>query len=85
MTHIIDLVLEEALEKWLKYLREELPTVAFKCSTQQQRSKGRIASKKAKSSNCLGADTLLKLLKNYSRSHEVTNLIMMGVCKIATS
>ena len=78
-------MLEEALEKWLKYLREELPTVAFKCSTQQQRSKGRIASKKAKSSNCLGADTLLKLLKNYSRSHEVTNLIMMGVCKIATS
>jgi nuclear GTP-binding protein len=25
-------------EKWLKYFREELPTVAFKCSTQQQGS-----------------------------------------------
>ncbi|KAK7393163.1 hypothetical protein VNO78_21652 [Psophocarpus tetragonolobus] len=34
----IDLVPKEALEKWLMYLREELPTVAFKCSTQQQRS-----------------------------------------------
>ncbi|KAL0459310.1 UNVERIFIED_CONTAM: Guanine nucleotide-binding protein-like NSN1 [Sesamum latifolium] len=34
----IDLVPREAVEKWLKYLREELPTVAFKCSTQEQRS-----------------------------------------------
>ncbi|XP_027927631.1 guanine nucleotide-binding protein-like NSN1 [Vigna unguiculata] len=75
----IDLVPKEALEKWLKYLREELPTVAFKCSTQQQRLNlaWRKSTKKAKSSDilqlsdCLGADTLLKLLKNYSRSHEV--------------
>ncbi|KAJ8559357.1 hypothetical protein K7X08_003415 [Anisodus acutangulus] len=34
----IDLVPMEAAEKWLKYLREELPTVAFKCSTQEQKS-----------------------------------------------
>lgn len=34
----IDLVPREVVEKWLKYLREELPTVAFKCSTQSQRS-----------------------------------------------
>lgn len=26
----------EVAEAWLKYLREELPTVAFKCSTQKQ-------------------------------------------------
>ena len=26
-------------EQWLKYFREELPTVAFKCSTQQQGDK----------------------------------------------
>lgn len=76
----IDLVPRESVEKWLKYLREELPTVAFKCSTQQQRSNlGWKSSKAAKSStnlqlsDCLGADTLLKLLKNYSRSHEVTD------------
>lgn len=73
-----DLVPREAVEKWLKYLREELPAVAFKCSTQEQRSNlGWKSSKAAKTSNllqtsdCLGADTLIKLLKNYSRSHEV--------------
>ena len=31
-----DLVPREVAEAWLKYLREELPTVAFKCSTQRQ-------------------------------------------------
>ena len=74
-----DLVPREAAEKWLKYLREELPAVAFKCSTQEQRSNlGWKSSKAAKktsnllqTSDCLGADTLIKLLKNYSRSHEV--------------
>lgn len=78
----IDLVPREAVEKWLKYLREELPAVAFKCSTQEQRSNlGWKSSKKTKSSNllqtsdCLGADTLIKLFKNYSRSHEVTEIL----------
>lgn len=33
-----DLVPREVGERWLKYFREELPTVAFKCSTQQQGS-----------------------------------------------
>jgi hypothetical protein len=33
-----DLVPREVGEKWLKYFREELPTVAFKCSTQHQGS-----------------------------------------------
>lgn len=74
-----DLVPREAVEKWLKYLREELPTVAFKCSTQEQRSNlgWKSSSEAAKPSNllqtsdCLGADTLIKILKNYTRSHEV--------------
>lgn len=74
-----DLVPREAVEKWLKYLREELPTVAFKCSTQEQNSNlGWKSSSKAvktgsllQTSDCLGAETLIKLLKNYSRSHEV--------------
>lgn len=77
-----DLVPREAVEKWLKYLREELPAVAFKCSTQEQKSNlGWKSSKKAKTTNllqtsdCLGADTLIKLLKNYSRSHEVTHFL----------
>ncbi|XP_015941911.1 guanine nucleotide-binding protein-like NSN1 [Arachis duranensis] len=82
----IDLVPREAVEKWLKYLREELPTVAFKCSTQEQRSKlGWKSSKAAKPSNilqtsdCLGADTLIKVLKNYTRSHEIKKTITVGV------
>lgn len=81
-----DLVPRESVEKWLKYLREESPTVAFKCSTQEQRSNlgWKAASKAAKPSNilqtsdCLGAETLLKLLKNYSRSHEVLLACRVG-------
>ncbi|XP_059626145.1 guanine nucleotide-binding protein-like NSN1 [Cornus florida] len=83
----IDLVPREAAEKWLKYLREELPAVAFKCSTQEQRSNlgWKSSSKAAKSSSilqtsdCLGAETLIKLLKNYSRSHEIKKSITVGV------
>nr|XP_043621157.1 guanine nucleotide-binding protein-like NSN1 [Erigeron canadensis] len=83
----IDLVPREAAEKWLKYLREELPAVAFKCSTQEQRSNlGWKSSKTAKktsnllqTSDCLGAETLIKLLKNYSRSHELKRSITVGV------
>ncbi|KAK0603007.1 hypothetical protein LWI29_000413 [Acer saccharum] len=82
----IDLVPREAVEKWLTYLREELPAVAFKCSTQEQRSNlGWKSSKVAKTSNilqtsdCLGAETLIKLLKNYSRSHEIKKSITVGI------
>ncbi|CAK9162382.1 unnamed protein product [Ilex paraguariensis] len=83
----IDLVPREAAEKWLTYLREELPTIAFKCSTQEQKSNlgWKSASKAAKPSNllqtsdCLGAETLIKLLKNYSRSHDIKKSITVGV------
>ncbi|KAL5562088.1 hypothetical protein UlMin_031835 [Ulmus minor] len=85
----IDLVPREAVEKWLKYFREELPAVAFKCSTQEQRSnlgwKSSSKASKTKTSNllqtsdCLGAETLIKLLKNYSRSHEIKKSITVGV------
>ena len=72
-----DLVPREVAEKWLKYLREELPTVAFKCSTQSQKSnlgqkRGALSVTDAlQSSQCLGADTLLQLLKNYSSNQKV--------------
>ena len=33
----IDLVPKENVEKWLSYLRKQLPTVAFKASTQSQK------------------------------------------------
>ncbi|KAL9397698.1 hypothetical protein Peur_011951 [Populus x canadensis] len=83
----IDLVPREAVEKWLRYLREEFPAVAFKCNTQEQRSNlgWKSSSKSAKTSNllqtsdCLGAETLIKLLKNYSRSHEIKKSITVGV------
>lgn len=56
-----------------------MPAVAFKCSTQEQRSnlgwksssKGAKPSNLLQTSDCLGAETLIKLLKNYSRSHDV--------------
>ncbi|CAN4093637.1 unnamed protein product [Withania somnifera] len=85
----IDLIPREDAEKWLKYLREELPTVAFKCSTQEQKSnlgwKPSSKAGKSKTSNllqtsdCLGAKTLIKLLKNYSRSHKIKKSITVGV------
>ncbi|CAL4927411.1 unnamed protein product [Urochloa decumbens] len=82
----IDLVPKESVEKWLTYLREEMPTVAFKCNTQEQRTKlGWKSSKLDKvsnipqSSDCLGAENLIKLLKNYSRSHELKLAITVGI------
>ena len=34
---ISDLVPKEIVDKWLKYLRNEFPTIAFKASTQSQK------------------------------------------------
>ncbi|XP_059185477.1 guanine nucleotide-binding protein-like 3-like protein [Centropristis striata] len=83
----IDLVSKEIVEKWIKYLRNEFPTVAFKASTQQQ-------SKNLKRSNvpvtqattellstsaCVGADCLMKLLGNYCRNLDIKTAITVGV------
>lgn len=79
---IADLVPREVGEAWLKHYRQELPAVAFKASTQQQadglsrssKAKGKKAAAAdqqqsfAAGSGCLGADTLLQLLKNYARN-----------------
>eukprot|EP00897_Mesotaenium_endlicherianum_P007562 jgi/Mesen1/6834/ME000351S05950 len=79
---------ERVAEKWLKYLREELPTVAFKCSTQAQKAHlGQRAmpaslaasSDALKSSESLGAETLLQLLKNYARNLNIKTAITVGV------
>lgn len=84
----IDLVPREAVEQWLRHLRNELPTVAFKCSTQQQRSHlaqgGKGAAQEAAdhlmaSADCLGSDTLLQLLKNYARSADMKTSVTVGV------
>lgn len=75
------------VEAWLKYLRNELPTIAFKASTQSQNSnlsRSNIAISKAsqallETSTCLGADVLLKLLANYSRNRDLKTAIRVGV------
>ena len=80
----------EVAEQWLKYFREELPAVAFKCSTQKQATNlGRRALSAAAASGsaggggggseCLGADALLQLLKNYARSADIKTAITVGV------
>lgn len=70
----IDLVPHDVLQRWLRYLRDEWPTVAFKASTQRGApSQGTANARSApedlvrSTSECLGADALLQLLKNYCR------------------
>uniref|UniRef100_A0A3Q2YU22 G protein nucleolar 3 like n=2 Tax=Hippocampus comes TaxID=109280 RepID=A0A3Q2YU22_HIPCM len=83
----IDLVSKEIVEKWIKYLRNEFPTVAFKASTQQQsrnlkRSNVSVTQAPAEllsSSVCLGADCLMKLLGNYCRNLDIKTAITVGV------
>ncbi|RIA98011.1 guanine nucleotide-binding protein-like 3 [Glomus cerebriforme] len=87
----IDLVPRENITQWLIYLRKEFPTIAFKSSTQSQRKNlGRASFSISTASDnmlqhsneCLGADTLIKLLKNYSRSLNIKTSITVGVIGI---
>ncbi|OUM65233.1 hypothetical protein PIROE2DRAFT_41869, partial [Piromyces sp. E2] len=83
----IDLVPKDVVNDWLKYLRNEYPTIAFKASTQNQRSNlgqlnisADIASDSMlNSSECIGADNLIKLLKNYCRNANIKTSITVGV------
>merc|ERR1712137_539877 len=83
----IDLVPREVVQAWLAYFRNEFPTIAFKCSTQNQRNhlgQSSVAPSKASNSllntnECLGAATLLQLLKNYSRSKDIKTAITVGI------
>lgn len=80
----IDLAPREAVQAWLKHLRMELPTVAFKATTERTRGKlsngaAQKASIQSNSGECLGADMLIQLLKNYSRSHNIKKSISVGV------
>ncbi|KAI9100645.1 P-loop containing nucleoside triphosphate hydrolase protein [Phlyctochytrium arcticum] len=83
----IDLVPREVVEQWLKYLRNEFPTIAFKASTQAQRSnlgQSTVSTNQASegllsSSECLGADNLMKLLKNYCRNANIKTSVTVGV------
>mmetsp|Transcript_16355 Transcript_16355/g.53441 ORF Transcript_16355/g.53441 Transcript_16355/m.53441 type:complete len:641 (+) Transcript_16355:25-1947(+) len=85
----IDLVPREVAEQWLKYFREELPTVAFKASTQKKGATlgGRSLPPSSTSgtgavsagAESLGADSLLQLLKNYARNRDLKQAITVGV------
>ncbi|CAJ1051316.1 guanine nucleotide-binding protein-like 3-like protein [Xyrichtys novacula] len=83
----IDLVSKEIVEKWIKYLRNEFPTVAFKASTQQQAKNlkrtnvpvTQATPELLSSSACVGADCLMKLLGNYCRNLDIKTAITVGV------
>ncbi|KAK8801741.1 hypothetical protein WA538_005579 [Blastocystis sp. DL] len=83
----IDLVPKHIAMMWLSLLRQEYPTILFKASTQSQRSHLgrndmdiRKANSSVISSNvCLGADSVLQLLKNYCRNNGVKTAITVGV------
>lgn len=82
-----DLVPRDNLEKWLKYLRQEYPTIVFKSSTQMQGLRlGQTSTKIMKAnedvmltSKSLGADVLMQLLKNYCRNKDIKTAITVGV------
>jgi nuclear GTP-binding protein len=86
----IDLVPAPVVQAWLAYLRREFPAVAFKASTQQQRAhlaapgggavnKATEAGDVVTGSGAAGADTLVQLIKNYSRSHDMKRAVSVGV------
>lgn len=80
----VDLVPKEVTDKWLAYLRNDFPTVAFRASVQEGRRKGQanmsaLAASSVNTSECLGANNLLSLLKNYCRSRELKTSIAVGV------
>eukprot|EP00181_Compsopogon_caeruleus_P003303 CAMPEP_0184688512 /NCGR_PEP_ID=MMETSP0312-20130426/30139_1 /TAXON_ID=31354 /ORGANISM="Compsopogon coeruleus, Strain SAG 36.94" /LENGTH=489 /DNA_ID=CAMNT_0027145759 /DNA_START=61 /DNA_END=1530 /DNA_ORIENTATION=+ len=81
----VDLVPREVTEKWLQYLRNEYPTVPFRASLQHQRSAlghggaDVLHANALPSSECLGAQDLIQLLKNYCRSLNLKKSIAVGV------
>jgi len=80
-----DLVPRDNLNHWVKYLRNEYPTIAFKASTQLATKLGhaKIDMKQAdvslNTSKCVGADTLMALLGNYCRNRDIKTSIRVGV------
>uniref|UniRef100_A0A0R3S1L3 CP-type G domain-containing protein n=1 Tax=Elaeophora elaphi TaxID=1147741 RepID=A0A0R3S1L3_9BILA len=78
----IDLVPKDNVKKWLTYLRQQSPTIAFKASTQEQnRNLGRFSSSNLhfSTSKCVGADLIMKLLLNYCRNKNIKTSIRVGV------
>jgi len=80
-----DLVPRDNLLAWIKYLRNEYPTIPFKASTQQTTRLGQAKinikhiDQQITTSKCVGADTLLALLGNYCRNKDIKTSIRVGV------
>lgn len=81
-----DLVPPTAARQWLKFLREELPAIAFKAATKKSGQLGQKPmpggpeqSDMMETRECLGADTLVQLLKNYARNKDIKTAITVGV------
>jgi len=81
-----DLVPHDVLTGWLTVLRKLHPTIPFKCNTQQQkdnlgRSSGKISKQEdaTRTTQTVGADELLGLLKNYSRNGDIKTVISVGI------
>lgn len=82
----VDLVPREVVEKWLAYLRNEFPTVAFRAGIQSGKAGNvgqahvtPLAAADVGTADCLGAGTLMSLLKNYTRSRNIKTAITVGV------
>eukprot|EP00188_Purpureofilum_apyrenoidigerum_P004988 Plantae.Rhodophyta-Purpureofilum_apyrenoidigerum.ctg6077.p1 GENE.Plantae.Rhodophyta-Purpureofilum_apyrenoidigerum.ctg6077~~Plantae.Rhodophyta-Purpureofilum_apyrenoidigerum.ctg6077.p1 ORF type:complete len:595 (+),score=162.24 Plantae.Rhodophyta-Purpureofilum_apyrenoidigerum.ctg6077:85-1869(+) len=80
----VDLVPKEVAQKWLTFLRNEFPAVAFRAALQGQKTFSQtkanaINAGEIKTSAALGADTLIQLLKNYSRNRKMKLSCCVGV------
>jgi nuclear GTP-binding protein len=85
----IDLAPKENVQAWLKYFREEMPCVAFKCATGGGGGGGGSGDKLGAralptkggygGSDALGGETLLQLLKNYARNRNLKTAITVGL------
>jgi nuclear GTP-binding protein len=83
----IDMVPPEVAAEWVRYLRREHPTIAFKSSTST--AKGHLNSLDVKASKAsskaletkasVGGQALIQLLKNYARSLDVKKGLTVGV------
>ena len=77
-----DLVPADVLSRWLTHLRQYFPTLPFKASTQGKaptQGRGQVAGGAAGRAEAFGADGLLQLLKNYSRSLNLKTAINVGI------
>ncbi|NXJ74546.1 GNL3 protein, partial [Trogon melanurus] len=81
----IDLVPKENLEKWLNYLKKELPTVAFKSATLMQdrtmlthvKRRRRASVDLSRPTESFGSKCLLKILQEYGKTQN--KAIQVGV------